>query len=193
MNQEKEKEAGQGAGETERRPFPRWKKITIALAMVSILAGVGLQLLASPSTGGGGDPRDLPPGSRSLVAGSPDQSSSSTSTGGAEVEKPGLGKKISPFLIHGGVSFFVGLAIGAAVRAFVKVALIVAGVILLGYFGLTYSGAVSPINWTAVEEWLVVQIEAADKTASGFQDHLLKSLPSAGMAGAGLVTGFKRK
>ncbi len=185
MKQEKKSEG--------REPIPRWKKIAILVAALVVLAGVGLRYGTSP--GGAAEDQELfiPAGSHSLVENPgrpPDGSPPAVST---KEKEEGLGRKFSPFLIHGGISFFVGLAIGAAARAFLKIVMVVVGVILLGYFGLTYTGIVSPIDWQAVEKWMIIQIEEADKKTSDFRKHLLTSLPSAGMAGAGLVTGFKRK
>lgn len=105
----------------------------------------------------------------------------------------GLSEKVSPFFLHGGLSFFVGLAIGALFRTFFKMVLLVAGVAVVAIFGLSYMGQIPPIDWAGVENWIVVKLDAVQETAGGLQDHLFLNLPSAGLAGAGLVAGFKRK
>ncbi len=104
-----------------------------------------------------------------------------------------LSEKVSPLFLHGGLSFFVGLAIGSAFRTFFKMVLLIAGVAVIAIVGISYMGQIPPIDWAGVENWLVVKLDAVQATAGGLQDHLFLNLPSAGLAGAGLVAGFKRK
>jgi len=98
----------------------------------------------------------------------------------------------SPTIFRLGFSFFVGFAIAYALRSFMKISLITIGVVLLGLFGLQYAGIVD-VNWQAMEahydtaaEWLGNQTQSFTAFVQGY-------LPSAGMAGFGFVTGFRRR
>jgi uncharacterized membrane protein (Fun14 family) len=68
----------------------------------------------------------------------------------------------------------------------------VAGILVLGLAALSYSEVIPPVDWASVEDWLSARVEEAEES-NGLREHLLVHLPSAGLAGAGLVTGFKRK
>jgi len=90
-----------------------------------------------------------------------------------------------------GFSFFAGFAIGFALRAFLKITMLVAGVILLAIFGLEYAGIVS-VNWAdmasgfdGVTAWLEAQ-------TSSFYDFIVGQLPSGASAAGGLVVGFRK-
>lgn len=98
----------------------------------------------------------------------------------------------SPAVFRMGFSFFVGFAIAFALRAFVKLSLISLGMFFLALFGLQYAGFIE-VNWAAigdryesVRDWLAVELDSFRAFATGY-------LPSAGMALAGLATGFRRR
>src|SRR5262245_13640526 len=140
----------------EKKPgMPRWKKVMIAGAVVLVLIGAGLKLVgkaarpeptrppaADHGTGGLSQPLVAEKSQRSAPA--------RQEEAGREQENRTFSEEISPFFLQGGLSFFVGLAIGAAVRAVFKVTLLIAGVILLGVFALSYFGAIGPIDWASI-------------------------------------------
>ena len=177
-----------------RGPMPRWKKLVIGLAAVVCLAGVGLKVhgmsqrkaVRTPATAPG-----APAGSQGLVA------NPGTSGGGGTAttveEPPGAGEKASPFLMGGGFGFFAGLAVGTVLRIFYKIALIVMGIAVLGLGGLSYSGVIGPVNWKSINDTMNSGVTKVEEKAQGFGNSLLVGIPSAGLFGAGVVAGFKRK
>jgi uncharacterized membrane protein (Fun14 family) len=97
----------------------------------------------------------------------------------------------SPTIFRLGFGFVVGFAIAFALRAFLRLAILILGVILIGLFALQYFGIVS-VDWNAmsggydtVMEWLRVQFASMKSFVQG-------ALPSAGSAAAGFFFGFRR-
>jgi len=111
-------------------------------------------------------------------------------TGGSAAGGPAE-RSWSPVVFRLGFSFFAGFCIAYALRAFLEMALLVIGLVMLGLFGLEYAGIVT-VEWSLVEghyasvrDWLAGQTESFTAFVKG-------SLPSAASAGAGLVAGFRR-
>lgn len=115
---------------------------------------------------------------------------------GAPVAAAGEGTPVadpwSPAIFRMGFGFFVGFAMAYAMRAFVKVTMVSAGVFFLLLFGLQYAGLIE-VKWAAMadrydtmQDWLLAQV-------GGFRAFITGYLPSTGAALAGLGLGFIRK
>ena len=167
--------------------FPLWKKILLSIAGVFVAGGLALvpfesgereQLATSQSLGQGevlGDPLDA---TRKSGDGDPQTLS--------EAEP-----RVSPALLKMGFSFFAAFAVGLAFRSFVKLALIFVGLQLLGLFGLSYVEWVS-VNWEAMSTAFDRFVANVEHESQSFQTFITGSLPQAGLAMLGLVTGFTR-
>ncbi|MFT5050076.1 MAG: putative membrane protein (Fun14 family) [Chlamydiales bacterium] len=97
----------------------------------------------------------------------------------------------SPLFLKGGLSIFVGLCVGHAIRAFLKLSMIGLGVVFLGMLGLQYSGLLD-IDWQAAEgvyDHLASRVAGEIENVRAF---IAGSLPSAGLGTVGLIAGFKR-
>ena len=173
------------------RALPAWKKLLLVVAGVFVLVGAGLGLARSSGKGSGGDAtvQSTGTGERHFLSGE-ESTSGGTGTGAASEE--GV-TSYSPFFVKGGLSFFAGFAIGFALRAFFKVSLLVIGLLLLAFFGLSYSGVdVIHIDWTKLDGYFDQLVAAVKEQAGGFKTFVTGSLPSAALATLGLLTGFKR-
>lgn len=209
-------------GSKERWQFARWKKVLAAGALLLIVVGAGLQATTliggdsgAESAGAGSSDLELARGSsgsgssgsgsaKTSFAGNSLLPTSSSGASGSddggepnslpriETQAEDEGGNWSPALMKLGFSFFVGLAIGYAVRAFLKVTLLFAGIVLLAVFGLNYFGLVQ-VDWSAMEGVWDSFIANVQDEAGHFKTFITGSLPSAGMAGLGLFTGFKRR
>ncbi len=98
----------------------------------------------------------------------------------------------SPVIFRLGFSFFVGFVIAYALRTFLKIALLAAGVLILALFGLQYAGLID-VNWGAIEgrydgiiAWLKDQSGDMTQFIQGY-------LPSTASAALGFVVGWRRK
>ena len=98
----------------------------------------------------------------------------------------------SPSIFRLGFSFFVGFTIGYALRAFVKMTLILIGTGFLAMFLLQYAGLVD-VNWGLLEGHYDETIAWLKREGSSFTEFAKGYLPSGASAVAGLVIGFRRK
>ncbi len=98
----------------------------------------------------------------------------------------------SPFLIKGGGGFLMGFCIGFALRKFLRMSMVVVGIVLVGLFAFQYLGVIN-VNWAAIQE----QIDVAGTRLKGqfdsFQTFIAGVLPAGSLAAFGLFTGFKTR
>lgn len=90
-----------------------------------------------------------------------------------------------------GFSFFVGFAIGFAVKTFLKFAFFAAGTIFLVLFVLQYNGMIN-VNWESFENAYNGLIAWVTPHLGGLKNFITANLSSAAMAGLGLFFGVRR-
>ena len=91
-----------------------------------------------------------------------------------------------------GFSFFVGFAIGFAVKTFLKIAFFLAGTILLILFTLQYNGMIE-VNWAGFEVAYNGIIAWVTPHLGGLKSFATANLSSASMASLGLFLGLRKK
>jgi uncharacterized membrane protein (Fun14 family) len=187
------------------RPIPLWQKALLAVSVLLMLGGGAAWAYATLIA-----PKPKP--AASVATPSPTPGASGLTDTGVSGFGPGFtlpGQTpdapeptpeasdrpidlYSPAVFRLGFSFFAGFAMAYALRQFVKVTLVVAGVILLGMFGLQYAGLID-VNWSAIEGkydsiagFFRRETESFTKFVSGY-------LPSATSAAAGAFIGFRKK
>jgi uncharacterized membrane protein (Fun14 family) len=177
------------------RDFSRWQKVMLALAVCLMVTGLGLSALASGAppaaiektnaarqTPGGALPGKL----------LPDQPGTVDTDPAAESQTGDGAPPWSEAIFKYGFSFFIGFAIGYALRAFLKVTLIFAGALALAIFLLEYGGFVA-VQWSALDEAFTGFMARVSQQSSEFRTFITGSLPNAGLSTLGLVAGFKKK
>ncbi len=200
-----EKIPGQG---TVRGGFPRWKKILLGGALFLVVAGAALKSYGyfrgdsgSPDgaagqkatrtvqdTGGLGHGLiEPPPGGQSFFP----ESTKVPRQDVPDAEASGAASDWSPALMKGGLSFIVGFCLGYALRTFFRIGAVMAGIVLLAVFGLSYAGVLQ-VDWNAINQFFDRAVAGIKDQAGNFQTFVAGSLPSVGLAGAGLFTGFKK-
>src|SRR5690606_36754149 len=166
--------------EAPRKKAPRWSKVAIAVAALLIVLGLVLELFAGgndemriSSTGGGAnlvDAQGNPLPGQEPAAAEPDW---------------------APGFLKMGFSFFVCFAIGYAARKFLKVGLVVLGVVFAIYFLGAYLSIlelkldVMEAHWDDFWARARTQFER-------FKAFVTGSRPAAGLGALGLVAGFKQ-
>ncbi len=154
----------------------------------------GLLAPAATAPAAGETAVDVPrsPLARSLAPANPRTDSDAPSPESELREGEWSAEDWSALLFPLGLSFVVGFAMGYALRQFLRLALLIAGCVLLGVFGLQYAGVIE-VDWSSMEEpfetvrgWLAEQTD-------GFREFINGKLPSAGSAGAGLWVGFRKR
>ena len=162
-----------------RERLPLWKKGLLAAAAAVFLLGLLLRLTAGPAA------EPVPGGGPAI--------GSALVEGGAEPgTEPGGAAAWSPGLMALGFSFFVGFAVGTLLRVFVKIAVVVAGLVFLSLAGLSYAELIT-VNWDAMDQ---IFSKFADRIGSDFDELstiVTGRLPQAGLGVLGLVTGLKKR
>ena len=101
--------------------------------------------------------------------------------------------KLLPFLTEGGVAMLLGIALGVATRAFLKLILIGVAVIFIGIQVLSYNEILT-VNWEAAEEGF----SAVQRYVMNFADQnnlgqiVTHKIPAAGSLMIGYFLGLKR-
>ncbi len=176
----------QSSPEPESIPF--WKKALLGLAVLALIAGFALKATA-----------DENPVAQNGMSGVQSVGGGNSLTGGDPIPGIGAGETIeddsmssySPFFVKGGFSFLIAFCVGWALRVFFKISALVVGVVALALFGLQKAGFVDP-NWDAMSGWWDSISGKVMQSTKGMKGFLTGNLPSAGLAGLGLFTGFKR-
>jgi uncharacterized membrane protein (Fun14 family) len=181
--------------------MPRWKWLAVSVsAALVILGGVAFLLedesapapgtAGSQQTTGAGRAGSLDDaGGAGFVEGFP-RSGQEPGSGEPGTDESGDGAW-SAGMFRLGFSFFAGACIGYAVRKFLKLSMLVTGILLLAIFGLSYSGLVT-VDWKSIDEIFRDLVSRIGDESGRFRTFITGSLPSAAMAGLGLVVGFKK-
>ena len=151
----------------------------------SFLPGPGSDSGSTERTGSGGEVARLPwPGGPDSETGDPRAPAE-----GAD----GTGSSLwSPAMLKGGFSFFVAFCIGLTMRLFVRLSFIYIGLVGLTLLGLSWLGWVE-VHWDVPERQFSSLAANVQAQFESFRSFLQGSLPSAGMAGLGLISGLKKK
>lgn len=99
---------------------------------------------------------------------------------------------MSPALARGGASFLGGFLLGWAFRKTVKLALLIAGSLLVLIAVLKTTGWIH-LDWTLIQADATRTLDWARGKAQGFKEVLSGYLPAAGAAGVGAFFGFRNK
>ncbi len=203
MNDEQKKSSGGSggsAGAARSYAFSPWKKLLCVLAGAALAGGVGLQVYGAlngppaPAAGGAGAAGTaVPAGGTSFLPG--DSPSTRTGTGGTGVNQPAVAEDDSmwsPLLIKGGGGFLMGFCIGFALRKFLRMSMVVVGIVLVGLFAFQYLGVIN-VNWAAIQEQIEVAGARLKTQFDSFQTFIAGVLPAGGLGAFGLFTGFKRR
>jgi len=122
-------------------------------------------------------------------AGSPP---SSTQRSGESAAGDDLIEEWSPAMIRGGFGFFAGFAVGLVLRIFLRLSIIIVGLNLLLLLGLSYIGWLD-VRWDTMEAQLSQWMVSLEEQFTQFKTFIAGSLPTVGLSGAGLFTGFRRR
>lgn len=99
---------------------------------------------------------------------------------------------MSPALACGGASFLGGFLLGWALRKTVKLALLIAGSLLVLIAVLKTTGWIH-LDWTLIQADATRTLDWARGKAQGFKEVLTGYLPSAAATGVGAFFGFRNK
>ena len=187
--------ANTAASTEKRRGLPLWKKLAFAAALIVGLVGVGLTQAGNKEAAAPAGVAGSADGAKSLSFGPSSFSSGDLGEilGGESASAPAdEGTPWGPFFMKGGLSFAIAFAVGYALRTFIKMTLVVAGLAALAIFGLQKAGIIGEIDWTVAQGYWDSLTANVGAQVSSFKSFLTGSLPSAGMGSVGLISGFRR-
>lgn len=161
------------------RDMPRWKKLALGAAVVTVVVGAVWTLASgSPAPSGSGA------GSSGLT----------THLAAGADPKPAVATGDEPAakgVFRLGFSFLAGFCLGAFVRATLRIAAIAFGFWLAMTLVLSYYGLVV-VDWNAINDvWNRFTTNVGNEWGD-FQRFVTGSLPAAGLAATGLAVGLKR-
>lgn len=194
--------------------MPSWKKRVLLAAGAVLVAGAAMKVVslakgqrdAASSDAGGksatggasgtGAARTLSggnllPGDSKTPGGSPG-SETPPASGSGSPQSPEFLDDWSPVLVKGSLALFVGFTIGFALRSFLRVSAIFAGLIF-GSILLLNMGGYLTIEWGKAQADFDSFVAALRGQVPGIKGFVQGSVPSAGLAIAGLFTGFKKR
>ena len=195
---------GKAGGRRRTYRFSPWKKALLVLAALLVVGGGVLAFVEpAPEKDAGTSPGPVsgPAGGTSadpgLVKGF-GGSGTGTSPGIRVEIDPGLQPAEasdgtwSRALLQGGISFFVAFCAAFALRTFLRIAAVFLAIGALSLFLLSYVNWVD-VDWEEMDRQFQNLVPMLEAQFWSFKAFLTGSLPSAAMAGLGLVTGFKKK
>ena len=174
-----------------------WKIAAVAVAALLVVGGGALALFGgddaapvesfrSESVGGAG----TIPGAKGF-SGSGGVSTTTIETAAETAPEEPAGNLLSPALVRGGISFFAAFAVAFALRSFLKIFIIFAGVWAASLFFLASIGWVE-VHWSIIDDSFVGLTRTLGAQFESISSFITGSLPSAGLAGLGLVAGLKK-
>lgn len=190
---------GGGASTTNaggRPEITTWKKLLLGMAALFIVVGSVLRFaggesaVEEPSSGAGSS--TVPASGLLSGGGAGDGASLPGAQGDDGAESAAAEPDVSLFFLKGGFSFFVAFCVGYATRVWLKVTVLVFGTFFGGLFLLSYLGVIS-VDWDTIGTWYDDLASGISGEVADFRTFLAGSLPQAGLAGLGLLTGFKRR
>jgi uncharacterized membrane protein (Fun14 family) len=99
---------------------------------------------------------------------------------------------LSPFMLKGGFGLFIGFSIGFAIRAFLRLAVVITGFYFLVLSMMAYAGWVD-IHWDLMGHQFSHLAETLGAQFESFKTFLTGAIPASGLTLTGLVAGLRRK
>jgi uncharacterized membrane protein (Fun14 family) len=184
----------------DRHPLTRPKMIVLGTAILMMVVGLVFAVTAERAPRPAGDPDPTPPAipgfgqgfAPSRPAGG-ENGPASRSVEAREGTEGAFGlRDLSPFMVKGGFGLFVGFAIGFAIRAFLRLAVVIIGFYLLVLSMMAYVGWIE-IHWTLMEDQFTGLLGHLSSQFESFRAFLTGAIPASGLTATGFVVGLRRR
>jgi uncharacterized membrane protein (Fun14 family) len=192
----------------DRHPFTRLKLFVLGIALLMMALGVVLTLTADRSHPPATDPAASSPAMRDSrhpdghLLGHGFAPTRPSTPGDAPVHDPVPAAEskprslevndLSPFMVKGGFGLFIGFAIGFAMRAFLRLAIVIIGFYLLVLTMMAYAGWIE-IHWNLMEGQFNNLLSSLSQQFESFRTFLTGAIPASGLTLVGLAVGLRRK
>jgi uncharacterized membrane protein (Fun14 family) len=160
--------------------------LVVAGGVATMVVGGGEPAPGVDAVGTGEGPAGGYPVARGYTGGTGPGSDAQSGVEWQVGEEPSSDGAVSPALLRGGISFFV------AFRSFLRIGAIFVGIWALSIFILAYAGWVE-VHWDKIDRHFIDWTHRLGDQFASFKTFITGSLPSTGLAGLGLFTGFKKK
>lgn len=192
----------------ERHPLTRVKTVALILAVLMMALGAALALKAPSAKATGQDVAPRPGAGNSVgdsssgllgsgfaesrpVPTTPDNAPAGRAGDSGDTSSTGL-HDLSPFMLKGGFGLFLGFAIGFAIRAFLRLAVIVAGFYLLLLVMMAYAGWVE-VRWDLLSDQFSNLASTLGGQLTSLKAFLTGAIPASGLTVAGFTIGLRKK
>ncbi len=188
--------AASGASATaSAAAMPMWKIIALVVSGIVAASGLGLMVYSgvtapdpAPRTAPEG-PGELDPGATGFLPGQPRTGDPAPDPDPADEDR--WLDDYSPAIFRLGFAFFVGFALGYAMKTFFKIVLIIVGVLLFTLLGLEHMEWIS-VNWDEVRGGYDSAAGWAQAQFASFGDFVKGAVPSTASAIGGLAVALKK-
>jgi uncharacterized membrane protein (Fun14 family) len=190
----------------DRHPLTRGKYLVLGIAILMMILGVVITLTADrPTTPATHSTASPPHESRQLEGdllsrgfvptrpSTPGQAPAPDPVHDPESNGRSLEvSDLSPFMVKGGFGLFIGFAIGFAMRAFLRLAIVIIGFYLLVLTMMAYAGWID-IHWNLMEGQFNHLLSALGGQFESFRTFLTGAIPASGLTMVGFAVGLRRK
>ncbi|MCC5785580.1 MAG: FUN14 domain-containing protein [Phycisphaerales bacterium] len=176
--------------------MPMWKIITLVVSGIVAASGLGLMVYSGvtaperPAATAPEGPGELDPGASGFLPGQPRPTDPGADPDPVDEEDRWL-DDYSPAIFRLGFAFFVGFALGYALKTFMKIVVIIAGVLLFTLLGLEHMEWIS-VNWDEVRGGYDSAAGWAQAQFASFGDFVKGAVPSTASAIGGLAVALKK-
>ncbi|MCP5518965.1 MAG: FUN14 domain-containing protein [Verrucomicrobiales bacterium] len=188
----------------DRHPLTGLKAVALVAAILMMVGGAVIAFTvdrpetpaataasrsaSTPSGGGllGNSFGESRPGGAPASAGTP-----SATAEPANEDALGL-HDLSPFMLKGGFGLFIGFAMGFAVRAFLRLAMVIVGFYCLLLTMMAYLGWVE-VHWNLMENQFTQFTTLLSSQLQSFKSFLTGAIPALGMTAGGFLVGLRRR
>jgi uncharacterized membrane protein (Fun14 family) len=101
-------------------------------------------------------------------------------------------RDLSPFMVKGGFGLFLGFAIGFAVRAFLRLAIVIIGFYFLLLSMMAYVGLIE-IHWNLMDTQFTNLLSFLGRQFESVKAFLTGAIPASSLTALGFVVGLRRK
>lgn len=191
-----EKEARSKSNEPRpRKKLRPWQRVLAVLSVLIALGGAGWMIYdastrpePAASTGSPASGSDL---ARGFAPTTPAPTGGDATDDGTASETDRLIDSASGAVFRLGFGFFAGFAVGYAMRTFVRITLVAAGIAILGLAGLQYAGIIT-VDWELLSGGFQTFGAWFTEQTKGLAGFITGYLPTFGAGLAGAFVGFRR-
>lgn len=180
--------------------MPLWKLMALLVSGIVAASGLGLMVYSGvtaperPAATAPEGPGELDPGRTGFLPGQPGVGDPRDPADPAAPDPDAEDRWLddySPAIFRLGFAFFVGFALGYALKTFMKIVVIIAGVLLFTLLGLEHMEWIS-VNWDEVRGGYDSAAGWAQAQFASFGDFVKGAVPSTASAIGGLAVALKK-